>query len=472
MTTARFTAAELIDVTQGDVVCGFDWARDSGTYSLSTDTRTVGEGMVYIPLKGERFDGHDYLSQALEKGAFGAIVSRAQLAVHPEWKSFSNIIAVDEPLMAYLAMARHHRRKLNPKVVAVTGSSGKTTTKDMLFAALSPSLKTQRTEKNYNNEVGLCQTLLALQPETELLIVEMAMRGLHQIDLLSLYGEPDIAVVNNVGPAHIGLLGSMENIALAKCEIFVGLNPDHGQALVNADDALLLATAQKLCKSHPLETYSLKEVEDIAGTPEGGIAFRYQDLTIRLSVPGEHNVSNALAILKVGKMLGIPLQAVAKGLESYVSESGRFHKTPLAGYRNAWLINDAYNANPSSMKASLKAFLELPLPGLRRVLVIGAMNELGEFSQAYHEELGEWLSHQKGIEMLYAVGEDARWISEKARTSGAYPVLHLETAQAVAESLKREGFPLEDTILFLKGSRTFQLEAIPQALALSQQGAS
>lgn len=433
----------------------------SAPLCLSTDTRTIGPGCFFLPLSGERFDGHDYLAQAFAQGAEGAFVDEEKFRQHPEWAAFPNLIGVENPLIAYLAMARSHRRRINPKVIAVTGSSGKTTTKDMLFTALSGILPTQKTEKNHNNEVGLSQTLLALQEGTEALVTEMGMRGLHQIDLLSRYAEPDIGIVINVGPAHIGLLGSMENIALAKCEIFDGMNLNTGIGLVNRDDTLVFETARKVWKGR-LESYGLSEVSSIETGIEEGIAFHYEGDRIQLALPGRHNIYNALVTLKVGELMGLSRKAVIAGLEAYQPEAGRWNKTPLSGYANSWVINDAYNANPASMRASLEAFLQCPHPGLRRVLVLGAMNELGDFSREYHQQLGSWLAQQHDIDLVFAVGEEARWVAESAQNA-AFPIRHAADAEEVADLLKKS-VNLEDTLLFLKGSRTFQLEKIPEAL--------
>ncbi len=456
-----FSWSTLLEVTQG-VASTDNTPAPQEPLSLSTDTRSIGPGTLFIPLSGDRFDGHDYLAQAFQQGASAALASRKKWDTHPEWQGFPNLIVVEDPLLAYLALARHHRRQINPTVVAVTGSSGKTTTKDMLYAALSTHFVTQRTEKNHNNEVGLSQTLLALQPGTDVLIAELAMRGRHQIDLLSHHAEPDIGLVINVGPAHIGLLGSIEEIARAKCEIFDGMDPARSVGLVNQDDTLLFQTAQTVWNG-TLETYGREEAENCHPTTEGGTAFTYQGHPVTLTVPGQHNVSNALAVLRVGQLLGVPLEKLIQGLAAYIPSAGRWEKTPLPGYTNAWVINDAYNANPSSMQASLAAFLETPEAGLKKVLVLGAMNELGSFSQEYHTTLGQWLCQQSGIEAVFAVGEDAHWLAEAAKNA-PYPVYHVPDSASVADTLRKNGPSLDQTLLYLKGSRTFQLESIPTRL--------
>jgi UDP-N-acetylmuramoyl-tripeptide--D-alanyl-D-alanine ligase len=418
----------------------------------------------FLPLSGEWFDGHDYLPKAFETGAVGAFVQKDMADKHPEWQQFPNLVAVDEPVLAYLAMARLHREKINPVVIAVTGSSGKTTTKEMLYAALSPLKKTSKTEKNFNNEVGVSQTLLGLQPGTEILIVEMGMRGLRQISILSEAAKPDISLIVNIGPAHIGLLGSLDNIAKAKLEIAEGMNPKTGELVICGDTPLLSEMAPQLW-SGKLTSYRLAEAQDIQPLIEDeqeGIRFTYKEAPVTLSVPGEHMVSNALGVFKAGEALGFSANQIAKGLSAFVPEKGRWERTPLQGYTNTYVINDAYNANPDSAMASLKAFLSTVRSGLRHVLILGGMKELGDFTRSSHEELGRWLAQQPGIDRLIAVGEEGGWLA-KAAQGASYPVDFAPTVQEAVQRLLKDS-PLDNTVIYLKGSRAYQLDVIPQAL--------
>jgi UDP-N-acetylmuramoyl-tripeptide--D-alanyl-D-alanine ligase len=362
-------------------------------------------------------------------------------------------------------MARHHREKINPLVIAVTGSSGKTTTKEMLYAALSPLKKTMKTEKNFNNEVGVSQTLLALQPDTEILIVEMGMRGLRQICLLSEAARPDVAMINNIGPAHIGLLGSLEAIAHAKLEIAEGLNPDQGLLVINQDTPHLSALAPTLWTGK-IVSYSLSEaqnVQPVLESGEEGSRFTYAGATVTLSVPGEHMVSNALGVLKVGEALGFSAQALASGLSQFRPEKGRWERVALQGYRDVWVIDDAYNANPDSAKASLKAFLSTVKAGKQHFLVIGGMKELGDFSRNYHEELGLWLAGQPHIDALFTLGEEGQWLADAA-ANATFPVRHAQDVPHLIRQLSEGSFTLENTVLYLKGSRAYKLDEIPAGL--------
>ncbi|MBY0402617.1 MAG: UDP-N-acetylmuramoyl-tripeptide--D-alanyl-D-alanine ligase [Cyanobacteria bacterium] len=486
---AKFTVKEMLSATQGQIISGLQRFTDTYAFSLSTDSRTVGSDSFFIPLSGEKFDGHDYLKQGFKSGATGAFVSLKKLVDHPEWRTLPNIIGVEDPLLAYLALAQYHRNRVNPVVVAVTGSSGKTTTKEMLFLALSQSFKTQKTAKNFNNEIGVSQTLLALEPETEVLIVEMGMRGLNQIELLSKTAQPNIALITNVGPAHIGLLGSLENIALAKCEIFSGLtalnqNSKPSIGIVNGDDPLLLETAKKTTFPGKLMTYSINNTENLV-LGANDVRFTYQNEPIHLHVPGRHMVSNALGILTVCEVLQAPISKSIQGLELMGSSktqeaqpqeigtapSGRWQKTCLNPSTNTWVINDAYNANPASMKASLETLLLTPDPSLKLWLFLGAMNELGAFSEGYHHTLGQWLSIQSGISQLFLVGPDTQWIETglcETSLTPPPPVHRFDTVDLMLDYLLKglasHQLSVESTLLFLKGSRGFALEKITESL--------
>ncbi len=464
---SRFSFQELLDATGGVSVSP---RRPFDRAPVSTDTRTIAPGDFFLPLAGERFDGHDYLTRAMEAGAIGAFVQRDKFEAHPDWQALPNLIAVPDPVQAYLDVARFYRRQRDPLVVAVTGSSGKTTTKEMLAAALSEVRTTRKTEKNYNNEIGVSQTLLSITPDTELLVVEMGMRGLRQIAPLSRAAEPDVALITNIGPAHIEMLGSLENIARAKLEIAEGLDPQAGVLVINGDDPLLTRLAPTLWPGQRL-AYHLAEAEDVApwtdAEGQAGIRFRYRGEAVSLCLPGEHMVANALGVFKVGEALGFSPAQLAPGLSRFRTEKGRWERQPLPGFENAWVINDAYNANPDSARASLKAFLQTRQPGQHAVLVLGGMKELGPFSRDYHQELGAWLGQQEGIGALYTVGEEGRWLAEAARRQAPFEVLAEDTVEAVIAQLVRR--PLDHTVLYLKGSRAYGLETIPEALTRSKE---
>lgn len=457
---ATFTWQELLTVSKGEPV---SHRRPFEQASLETDTRTMEQGCFFIPLSGENFNGNSFIEHAYEKQAEGAFVSLNHLDNAPELKRFPNLIAVPDPLITYLSLAQFHRERCSAKIVAITGSSGKTTTKEMLYTMLSSVLgeKVQRSEKNFNNEVGVALTLLAIQPTTEVLILEMGMRGLGQIAILSRFARPDIGIVTNIGPAHIGLLGSIEAIAQAKCEIFSGMDSGEGLAIVSADDPLLADRAGKSWDGC-LETFSLQEVDEIHTHADGSITFRYEEVVFSLGLPGRHNVMNALASIKACKHLNIPLEKIAGALARFEPGGGRWQKQALEGFDNLWIINDAYNANPVSMKVALAAFTDCRFEGSpKKVAVIGGMAELGSFTEHYHQEIGEWLNSRKGMDALIVVGEEAKPIAN-AILPNTLPTYFAENNGDAASLISQHWF--QDTVLFLKASRSFHLEEIPDLL--------
>ncbi|MEB3245157.1 MAG: UDP-N-acetylmuramoyl-tripeptide--D-alanyl-D-alanine ligase [Vampirovibrionales bacterium] len=480
---AFLSAAELKQATQGQWLNSIAPPEDA-LYSLNTDTRTIQQNDAFLALYGERFDGHAFLPQAFESGATLAIAEpgRLQAQTYPQ-----PVLLVSQTVQAYLDIARFYRRKRaaqsianadstfkaeSPlKVIALTGSSGKTTLKGMLLAAFSSVLHTQASLKNHNNEIGVSQTLLSLNPDTQLLIVEMGMRGLGQIDQLTRAAEPDVAIVLNVGPAHIGLLGSINAIAQAKCEIFNGLDPECGIAILNGDDAPLMQTfdqhpfAQTAPKHHIL-AFRHADIETKAFSATE-TKIKVQGTWLSVPLPGEHMVANLLAVATVAQALNIPLKAIAPGLASFTPEEGRGEVCRTSAYPGLRVINDAYNANPASMRAALQAALlhhDAAVHG-RLVLVLSAMNELGEHSQSYHAALGQWLAEQSEPSALITVGEEAKWLAEAA-AHATFPVIWVPTVEQIPDKLRQLGLlaPNQPATLYLKGSRSFKLEALTHYL--------
>ncbi|MDX2085782.1 MAG: UDP-N-acetylmuramoyl-tripeptide--D-alanyl-D-alanine ligase [Candidatus Melainabacteria bacterium] len=438
---------------------------------LCTDSRDLRAGDVFLAIVGANYDGHSFVRQAYQQGAVGVIVSNP----HSVPENATNAWCVEETTVAFLKLARHHRLRCNAKVIALTGSSGKTTVKELLTAALSPLAKTQCSAKNHNNEIGVAQTLLSLEADTAFLVVEMGMRGPDQIALLARHAVPDIGLVINVGPAHIEFLGSLEAIAKAKCELLEHLLPERqAVGIVNGDDMQLMARAEVVCrqKALPLKTFRLQHATAITPS-ETGTVFTYQGQPIRLALAGTHQISNALAVLAVGDALGYSAEQLAPGLETLTPPEGRGNRVRLAGWNNAWLLNDAYNANPASVQASLDAFIGRPKQAERWVLVMGGMKELGSHSKDYHLSLGASLAKMPLLDALIAVGEEAPWLLEgfeQTRRTLTPDVPHpiatqAATATEVPDQLRTLGFKtLEETEILLKGSRTNQLEQLIELL--------
>lgn len=464
-TAASFTWQELTEATQGQVVSHH---KHFEPCLIETDTRQFQQKnespLFFVPIVGQNFDGHNYIAEAYHQGAVGSFASQEAFKKKPDLSRFPNLIVVPDTTMALLQLGRHNRERCGATVVAITGSSGKTTTKDMLYLLVSQKRKTQKSEKNHNNEIGVAQTLLNLKPETEVLIVEMGMRGLRQIAPLTLHAKPDIALITIIGPAHIGLLGSLEAIAEAKTEIFEGLDPETGIAVLNGDDGLMLRTAEQKWQNHT-ETFSLHELQNIhrlnLTTEDGqvinGHQFDYDEITFKLGVPGQHNIMNALACLKICQALNINIKHLGNTLLQYDGGDGRWQKTALNEHKNQWVINDAYNSNPQSLKASLLTFWDTPMPNLQKVAVIGYMAELGDLEEQYFQDLAEWLvSHDKQIPLVL-IGQKMYPVFDQLQIH-QMQVQWFEDTEAASQWLDDNHG--QNSIYLLKASREAQLEKI------------
>lgn len=406
---------------------------------ISTDTRTIKKGDFYLPLKGANFDGEDFLDKAIESGAIGCFVTRDS---YPEKAQI--ILKVSDTLETYLKLANFYRHKISPKVVAITGSSGKTTTKEMVFAVLKEKFNTVKTLSNHNNEIGLCQTIFSMTPDTEVLIVEMGMRGLGEIELLSRYAEPDVAIITNAGTAHLGRLGSLDNIAIAKCEIAQHLNP---QGVLIAHDCERLRKFNNFAGEKIFFSISdAKVIERKAGYTK----FIYKEDEYEIFTEGDFNVENAISAIEAGLALKMPPALIKKGLASYKPIEKRWEAENIAGLN---IINDSYNANPESMKASVAAFLGLyPKP----VVVLGDMGELGEQEALLHSQVGEALAKiaPEGTKFL-TVGNLSRNIADALK---GFDVTSVDTNKEAAEFLQKHA--PKGSNVFLKASRAMKFEEI------------
>ncbi|MCR5265158.1 MAG: UDP-N-acetylmuramoyl-tripeptide--D-alanyl-D-alanine ligase [Cyanobacteria bacterium RUI128] len=407
--------------------------------NISTDTRTIKEGDFYLPLKGERFDGEKFIDKAVEAGATAYLYTEEENKVNGALG-----IKVADTKEAYLKLANFYRKKLNPKVIMITGSSGKTTTKELVYSIVSQKFNTVRTPLNHNNEIGLCQTIFSINPDTEVLIIEAGMRGLGEIELISKYAEPDISIISNVGTAHIGRLGSRENIAKAKCEITSHQNPDG--VLIAHNDELIKSTVNYGGKCI---YYSIDDVE-ITKKEVGRSEFIYQNEKYELNIEGDYNIENSLAGVNVGKYLGVEYELIKKGLAEYKPIEKRWEIEKIGGYN---IINDSYNANPDSMKATLNTVLDLYTD---ITVVLGDMGELGENEKQYHREVGEFINKKnKPTPKILTVGNLAKEISEEINVCFTR---NFENNESVARYIL-DNIEIGTTI-FLKASRSMKFEEI------------
>ena len=345
---------------------------------IQTDSRSLKPGQIFIALSGEKFDGHNFINQALEKGSSAVIVSRE---IIDQTNSSIPHLQVKDTLVAYQQIAHWWRNQFSIPVIGITGSVGKTTTKELIAAVLSTQGKVLKTEANYNNEIGVPKTLLGLAPNHNYAVIEMAMRGKGEIALLSQIARPTIGLITNVGTAHIGRLGSREAIAEAKCEL-LGEMPNTSMAILNYDYPLLLSTAAQVWQGETL-TYGL-EGGDIQGTFIAPDILQVEGINFPLPLPGRHNASNYLAALAVAKVLGIDWNVLATGL-SVTMPKGRSQRYELPN--DIIILDETYNAGLESMVAALQLLKETP--GKRHIAVLGTMKELGNQALQLHQQVGE-----------------------------------------------------------------------------------
>ena len=433
-----FSRDELIEIT-GAIVLKDEVSPES-TFAISTDTRTIKNADIYLPLKGASFDGENFIDKALEAGADAYFTTKDIICGNAKL-----VLKVENTLNAYLKLAQYYRQKFNPITVGITGSSGKTTTKEIVYSVLKEKFKTHKTFSNHNNEIGFCQTVLSMPTDTEALIVEMGMRGLGEIELISTHLNPDYAIITNSGTAHVGRLGSLDNIAIAKCEITKGLK----------QNGTFIALDQEIIKKHVQFNgekiyYTLKDVE-ILEKAQSYSKFKYKNELYELNVDGDYNIENSLSAIELGLKLGMTTDEIRRGLASYQPIEKRWEVKEIKGLK---FINDSYNANPDSMKASVKAFVETYK---NPVVILGDMGELGENEIKYHREVGEFLSTLNNNVKYLTVGKLAKEIGD-ILTAKNIDVTNFETIEQVGCYIL-ENLDNSNTI-FLKASRSMKFEQI------------
>lgn len=442
-------ASEIIAAT-GAAVSDFDFT------GVTTDSRAVQPGELFVALVGDKFDGHDYCAKAVELGARGVVISHDIEALPDNVAVFK----VENTLTAYQEIARAYRRKFaGLKVFAITGSNGKTSTKDLLAACLSAKYKVVKTQGNFNNEIGLPKTLLSIEPDTDIAVVEMGMRGLGQIAELCDIAEPDSGLITNVGETHMELLGSMENIGKAKAEIVEKL-PAEGFAILNGDNEYVLKAAEKT--NAKVVYFGLSDKCDYCGsditTTALGTNFTCTEkatgkaVQVRLQLIGEHNVYNALSAIAGAACYGISLEDSAKALATARLTGSR---QEIIYIGDITFINDAYNASPASMAAALKTLAEAKkaAKNARSIAVLADMLELGAISEDAHRRVGSW-AVEYGTDLVLTYGDEAAYISDQVEKLGG-KAMHFANRQEAADKLRQ----LADAgdIILLKGSNSMQV---------------
>lgn len=448
------TLGQIVDAV-GGVLMGDFGDLSAAVTAVDTDSRKMRPGSLFIPLEGERFDGHAFIPAALDAGAAGCLTAR-----EPEqYRPGKFYVKVESARKALGDLARWYRNRFDIPFVCVTGSVGKTTTKDMAAAVLEEKYRVLKTAGNFNNDVGLPLTLFRLERDTELCVLEMGMNHAGEIEYLSSIAQPDVALITNVGDSHIENLGSREGIFRAKCEIFSHMKPD-GLAILNGDDELLSALWGKL----PFETALAGTGAglDYTASRLGGDGETYfscqvdtprQTFSARTSALGGHMAYPILMAAALGERFGLTAREIARGIERF-RPTGMRMKVSRCG-NDVMLLEDAYNANPQSMQAA--AAVLGGMKDRRRVAVVGDMLELGEESPRFHREVGERFVRE-GAQQLIAIGALARYIAEGARAAGLEAVSHFDELEQALSAVRDACRP--GSAVLIKASHAMHFEKI------------
>ena len=459
--------ADLVDWACGTLLSG-DERRD--VCGVSTDSRTVQAGNVFVALRGERFDGHRFLDDAVRRGAACVVVSDAAYlgeAAPATNGAGASVIGVADTEKALQDLATAHRRKFQGSVVAVTGSNGKTTVKEMTASVLQSWFSTHKTSGNLNNHIGVPLAVLGLDLLKRVMVLELGMNHLGEISRLCEIARPDVGMITNIGLAHLGGLGSVEAIQQAKGELTASLDTT-GVAIVNADDPRALALGRQ--SDGRLVTFGQSPDADVRGWVQenlglGGtrccVVLDGAPHEVWLRVPGTHQIMNALAAAAVGMTLEIPKERIVWGLQRYHGVRGRL--AMRRAREDVWLIDDTYNANPQSMQVALRFLADVPGAG-RRIAVLGDMLELGDNGPALHQEIGAMVS-QANIHTLIAFGPTAEHIAHGAHQAGMeyHRIHHTQSQQEVVDLVNEIAQPRD--VVLLKGSRGMAMERLVEALA-------
>ncbi|MDO4711088.1 MAG: UDP-N-acetylmuramoyl-tripeptide--D-alanyl-D-alanine ligase [Peptostreptococcaceae bacterium] len=448
----NITVADLMSFTRGTLMGSIDPQKKISF--ISNDSRSQGEDWVYLALKGERLDGHDFIEDAAKNGAILAIAERG---------SKENCILVKNSYRALKDIASGYKARYDIPVVAVTGSSGKTTTKDMTFFALNECRPTLRNIGNLNSEIGLPMTVLNLDRDHRIGLFEMGMYHLGEIDYLAEIVKPHVGVITNVGTAHIMNLKTRDNILKAKLEIanymgeedFLLINGDNDKLSEIDPDKMrprvITFGLDKKNDIHPLR-YAVKD-----GNTEIFASVLGEEIDLVIPTVGEHNICNALSAMGVCKVLGLDLQKAASGLKKYQPSKYRMEKSEVGG---KVLINDSYNANPDSMRAAISTLDHIHAK--RKVAILADMLELGEGSLRYHREIGAYVAGY--ADLLIAIGNEAKYIGEGARESGMKDeaIRYFQTNEEAKHAIN--AILHEGDVVILKGSRGMKLEEVADSI--------
>lgn len=424
--------------------------------AVGTDSRQVPPGSLFVPWRGDRFDGHDFIDAALDAGAAGCLCAKLPMELRPD----KFYIKVDDTRLALKALASHYRDKFQIPFIQITGSVGKTTTKEMIAAVLGAKYRVLKTPENFNNDIGTPLTLLRLEPEHQVAVIETGMNHFGEIAYLGEMVRPDIAVISNIGDAHIEFLGSREGILQAKSEIFEYLKPD-GLAVLNGDDPLLngleLSFETVRCGQ---SAHCGVRVSDICDHGVEGITCKVETArdtyALTIPAPGEHMIYSASMAVAIAERLGLTAEEIVRGVASYETAGSRMRVFRLRGGRI--LLDDCYNANPQSVSAALEILAKTECD--RKIAVLGDMGELGDLTEQAHYNMGA-LAAMLGIDFVAAIGPKAAKIADGASQSGS-EALHFATKEEAIRELTIQLGP--DTAMLIKASHAMHFGWIVEEL--------
>jgi UDP-N-acetylmuramoyl-tripeptide--D-alanyl-D-alanine ligase len=443
--------SQIAQFAGGSIACGDETLLID---KVSTDSRTLKPGELFVALRGENFDAHNFVEAAAQAGATGAIVESGWNGKIP--KKFA-LIRTKDSLQGYQELAANYRKSLTLNVVAITGSNGKTSTKDFTAAVLARRFRVTKTEGNFNNHVGLPRTILQATSEDEVAVWEIGMNHPGEIAALAKLAAPDVAIITNIGVAHIEFMGSRERIAEEKGALAAAVGT-HGTVILNADDPFTKSIATRARGKVILAGTTGGSIRAGEISQSGiGIDFTIVEGAHRcraqLSVPGLHMVQNALLAVAAGRVFGLSLEDCAAGLVAAPLAKARLQIREIHGVQ---FIDDTYNANPDSMRAALRTLIELDADG-RRIAVFGEMKELGSESEIAHRHVGQTAAIF-GIDQLITVGDVAKAIGEAAREGGLKNITAVGSTKEAAELLGDIARPGD--LILVKGSRSARTEQV------------
>ena len=456
---------ELIKAVSGKIIQG---DQDCLINTISIDSRTLIPGDLFFAIIGLNFDGHDFIIEAFRKGAIGAIVCKGKNTLLQNEQIDKNriIIEVKDTLSALQDWSKHYKDKFKTFNICVTGSNGKTTTKEIIAHILSQEFPLLKTSGNYNNEIGIPLTLLQLNKSHKLLVAEMGMRGLGEIKTLTNFIPPDLAVITNIGEAHIGLLGSKDNIFKAKSELLQSLDRD-GIAVLNRDDPYFFKM-REIVQGKKVYTFGIENKSDIMArnirmVSDKGMRFvlvvqNGKSRKIYFPLLGRHNIYNALAASAASFNLGIELDLIEKGLSSFKPLD--LHMQLNNFYNGIKILNDSYNASPLSVKSALETLAEVAQTN-RKIAILGDMLELGEKTDFYHREIGKEIA-KLSIDILITVGQGGKIIAQSSKEEGMAEerVFSFEKNEKINLTKKLLSLTKPGDFILLKGSREMKMEEI------------